>query len=105
MAYDYAAMVALSDPTRRAVFELVASGPRSVAEITRSLPVTQSAVSQHLKVLREADLVRSDRLGTRNIYRLDPKGIERMRHWLDTMWTEALASFARGLEQETENRK
>lgn len=100
MTYDYEAMVALADPTRRAVFELLVAQPRSVAELTRALPVSQSAISQHLKVLREAELVRSDPQGTRNIYRLDPKGLERMRNWLEGMWSEALASFARELENE-----
>ena len=102
MTYDYGAIVALADPTRRAVFEMVAAHPRSVAELTRALPVSQSAVSQHLKVLKQAQLVRSDQHGTRNIYRLDPKGLERMRKWLDGMWTEALASFATELEKSEE---
>jgi DNA-binding transcriptional ArsR family regulator len=102
MTYDYGAIVALADPTRRAVFELVAERSRSVAEITRSLPVSQSAVSQHLKVLREADLVRSETVGTRNIYRIDPRGLERMRQWLDGMWSEALASFAKEVSNSKE---
>ena len=76
----------------------MAERPRSVAEITRSLSVSQSAVSQHLKVLKTAELVRSHPHGTRNIYRLDPRGIEKMRAWLDGMWSEALASFAREVE-------
>ena len=105
MTYDYSEMVALADPTRRAVFELVAARPRSVAELTRSLPVTQSAVSQHLKVLREAQLVRSETHGTRNIYRLDPKGLARMRQWLDGMWGEALAAFAREVEKDEEEKR
>ncbi|MFD2646352.1 ArsR/SmtB family transcription factor [Devosia albogilva] len=98
MSYDYSAMVALSDPTRRAVFELVAARPRSVADLTRALPVSQPAVSQHLKVLRDAELVQVDRIGTRSIYRLDRKGLERLRTWLDGMWDVALASFAREIE-------
>jgi DNA-binding transcriptional ArsR family regulator len=98
MTYDYDAMVALADPTRRAVFEIIAAGPHSVAEITRSLPVSQSAISQHLKVLKEASLVRSETRGTRNIYRIDPTGLARMRKWLDSMWTDALAAFANEIE-------
>lgn len=105
MTYDYAAMTALSDPTRRAVFELVAERPRSVADLARSLPVSQPAVSQHLKVLRDAELVRSDKRGTRSIYRLDPKGLERLRDWLDAMWGEALASFAREIDSYEETDK
>jgi DNA-binding transcriptional ArsR family regulator len=104
MTYDYAAMMALADPTRRAVFELVASRPRSVAELARALPVSQPAVSQHLKVLRHAELVQSDRIGTRNIYRLDQRGLERLRTWLDGMWDVALASFVREIDKyEEEN--
>jgi DNA-binding transcriptional ArsR family regulator len=98
MPYDYAAITALSDPTRRAIFELVAERPRSVADLSRCLPVTQPAVSQHLKVLRDAALVQSDKLGTRHIYRLDPTGLQRMRDWLDGMWGEALASFAQEIQ-------
>lgn len=105
MTYDYAAMTALADPTRRAVFELVASRPRSVADLARALPVSQPAVSQHLKVLRHAELVQSDRIGTRNIYRLDQRGLERLRTWLDGMWDVALASFARGIENYEEEEK
>lgn len=103
MAYDYGAVVALADPTRRAVFEKIAARPSSVAELTRALPVTQSAISQHLRVLREAELVRFDRHGTRNIYRLDPVGLSRMRKWLDDMWSEALAAFAAEIEKEENN--
>jgi DNA-binding transcriptional ArsR family regulator len=100
MAYNYRAIAALADPTRRAVFEFVAADPSSVADITRAMPVTQSAVSQHLKVLKDAQLVRSETRGTRHIYRLDPRGIEKMRKWLDGMWDEALAGFAREVENE-----
>jgi DNA-binding transcriptional ArsR family regulator len=94
MAYGNLTIIALADPTRLAVFELVIARPRSVAEITRSLPVSQSAVSQHLKVLRGANLVRVETLGTRNIYHLDPAGLRRMRTWLDGMWEASLAAFA-----------
>ena len=87
-------MTVLADPTRLAVFELVAAQPRSVAEITRLVPVSQSAVLQHLKVLKEADLVLSKTVGTRNIYHLDPIGVQRMREWLDRMWDAALTAFA-----------
>ena len=100
MTYDYGAVVALADPTRRAVFEMIAVRPHSVAELTRSLTVSQSAVSQHLKILREANLVRSETKGTRNIYHIDPTGLARMRKWLDSMWTDALAAFANEIEKE-----
>lgn len=93
MAYDHAQIAALADPTRRAVFERVAARPCSVAEITRALPVSQSAVSQHLKVLKEAELVRMQPQGTRNIYHIDPAGLGRMRAWLDRFWADALEEF------------
>ena len=102
MTYDYGEIVALADPTRRAVFEMVVAHPRSVAELTRALPVSQSAVSQHLKVLKEAQLVHAEQRGTRNIYRLDTRGLERMRKWLDGMWMEALTAFAHELEKSEE---
>ena len=104
MTYDYSAIVALADPTRRAVFETIAARPHSVAEITRSLTVSQSAVSQHLKVLRQANLVRSETQGTRNIYRIDPTGLARMRKWLDSMWTDALDAFANEIENSKEEK-
>lgn len=93
MTYDYAQITALADPTRRTIFERVTAAPRSVAELTHALPVSQSAVSQHLKVLREAKLVRMEPQGTRNIYHIDPAGLGRMRAWLDQLWAETLDEF------------
>ena len=93
MTYDVTGLMALADPTRRAVFEVVAEKPRSVADIARALPVSQPAVSQHLKVLKEARLVRAEPAGNRNIYHIDPVGLGRMRAWLDRFWDQALASF------------
>ena len=93
MTYDYAGIAALADPTRRKVFELVAERPRSVADLSRALPVSQPAVSQHLKVLREARLVRPEPRGASNVYHLDPHGLGQMRAWLDRMWGDALEAF------------
>lgn len=93
MAYA-SGIATLADPTRRRVLELVAERPRSVAELTRALPVSQPAVSQHLKVLREARLVRAVPEGARNVYHLDPHGLAEMRAWLDRMWDDALRTFA-----------
>ena len=104
MTYDYAAINALADPTRRTIFELVVARPRSVADITRALPVSQPAVSQHLKVLREARLVRSEASGARNIYHIDPHGLGQMRAWIDSMWDEALGNFKAELERTREER-
>ncbi|MGE5064217.1 MAG: ArsR/SmtB family transcription factor [Myxococcales bacterium] len=85
---------ALNDPTRRAVFERLRTGPMPVGEIARGLPVTRPAVSQHLKVLKEAGLVGDRSEGTRRIYHIDPKGLGAMRAWLDQFWTGALDAFA-----------
>jgi DNA-binding transcriptional ArsR family regulator len=105
MANDHRAIVALADPTRRQIFELVASRPRSVAELTRALPVTQSAVSQHLKVLKQAQLVRPQPEGTRTIYHVDPAGLGRMRAWLDRQWADALNAFKSEAENKKEGKK
>lgn len=94
MTYDHSGTVALADPTRRKVFEMVADRPRSVADLARALPVSQPAVSQHLKVLRKARLVRAVPRGASNIYHLDPHGLGEMRAWLDRMWGAALEAFA-----------
>jgi DNA-binding transcriptional ArsR family regulator len=105
MIYDYAGMVALADPTRRKVFELVAEEPRSVVDLTRILPVSQPAVSQHLKVLKEARLVRAEPKGASNIYHLDPHGFGEMRAWLDRMWGDALDAFTREIDNSKEKSK
>jgi DNA-binding transcriptional ArsR family regulator len=88
------ALDALSDPTRRAVFERLAAGPASVGEIAAGLPVSRPAVSQHLRVLREAGLVTVEQDGARNIHRLDPRGIGAMRDWLERHWQQALSGLA-----------
>jgi DNA-binding transcriptional ArsR family regulator len=87
------AFAALGDPTRRAIFERVAAGPRAVGELARDLPVSRPAVSQHLRVLKEAGLVTETARGARRIYRLDPRGIAAMRDWLDAHWSSALEAF------------
>jgi DNA-binding transcriptional ArsR family regulator len=92
---------ALADPTRRAVFEKLRDGPRPVGEIAEGLPVTRPAVSQHLKVLKDAGLVSDRSVGTRRIYYIDPKGLGAMRAWLDQFWDSALAAFAAEVERGT----
>ena len=84
---------ALADPTRRAVFESLGSGPKPVAEIARALPVSRPAVSQHLKVLKQAGLVSDHAEGTRRIYAIDPRGLGPLRAWLDQFWGSALDAF------------
>ena len=87
------ALSALGDPSRRAIFERLAIAPASVGDIAATMPVTRSAVSQHLRVLKEAGLVSETPEGTRRIYRLDPAGIGAVRDWLDAQWATALDAF------------
>ena len=102
MAYRMA-MDALGDPTRRAIFEQLRRGPRAVGEIASELPVSRPAVSQHLRVLKEAGLVTERRDGTRRLYRLDPDGLAQVRRYFDEFWTEALAGFKAAAESERRN--
>jgi DNA-binding transcriptional ArsR family regulator len=88
-----ARLAALGDPSRRAIFDLLADGPLPVGEIARRLPVTRSAVSQHLRVLGDVGIVVHETLGTRNFYRLDPKAVAQIRDYLDNVWTKALSTF------------
>jgi DNA-binding transcriptional ArsR family regulator len=99
MANAERVFAALQDPTRRAVFERLRDGPMPVGQIARGLPVTRPAVSQHLKVLKEAGLVDDRSEGTRRIYQIDPKGLGAMRAWLDQFWTAALDAFAAEVER------
>src|ERR671910_1549640 len=94
MANADRALAALSDPTRRQVFERLRAGGLAVGEIARDLPVSRPAVSQHLKVLKDAGLVTDRAEGTRRVYHIDPKGLGAMRAWLDQFWDVALQSFA-----------
>ena len=87
------ALGALGDPTRRAIFEHLATRSSAVGELAATLPVSRSAVSQHLRVLKEAGLVTETPEGVRRIYRLDPRGIAAMRDWLDAHWGTALDAF------------
>jgi DNA-binding transcriptional ArsR family regulator len=98
-------IAALADPTRRAVLEKLKSGPSPVGEIARGLPVTRPAVSQHLKVLKDAGLVADRSVGTRRIYYIDPKGLGAMRAWLDQFWEAALDAFKLAAEAEAAKTK
>jgi DNA-binding transcriptional ArsR family regulator len=89
---------ALGDSTRRAIFERLAGGPRSVGELAAELPVSRPAVSQHLKVLKAAGLVSDRAEGTRRLYRVDPGGVGAMRDYLDGFWDQALAAFKAAAE-------
>jgi len=92
---------ALGDPTRRAIFERLVAQPLAVGELARELPISRPAVSQHLKVLKDAGLVVDRHAGTRRIYRVDPHGIAAMRTELDRFWTAALANFKDIVEEAT----
>ena len=96
------AFVALGDPTRQLILERLAKRPMPVGKIAAGLSVTRPAVSQHLKVLRAAGLVTSARSGTRSVYRIDPRGIEVMRTYLDRFWDRALAALKVAAEQESD---
>ena len=98
MAYE-GAIGALGDPTRRAIFEQLQSGPRAVGEIAGEVPVSRPAVSQHLRVLKDAGLVSERREGTRHIYRLDPDGLAELRDYFDRFWDAALADFKAAAER------
>ncbi len=96
-------MTALGDPTRRAIFERLADGPLSVGTIARELPVSRPAVSQHLRVLKQAGLVRDRPVANRRLYSLDPQGVADLRAYFDQFWNHALAAFkttAEKLEEE-----
>ena len=93
-----AGFTALADPTRRAIFERLAGGPRSVGELAAELPVSRPAVSQHLKVLKGAGLVDDRARGTRRLYRIDPRGVGAMRDYLDGFWDQALTAFKAAVE-------
>jgi DNA-binding transcriptional ArsR family regulator len=90
---------ALGDPTRRAVCERLAAGPLPVGQLAAHLPVSRPAVSQHLKVLKEAGLVVDRAVGNRRVYALNPAGVSALRAWLDRIWSDALVAFKAAAEQ------
>ncbi len=104
MAAYGTALEALADPTRRAVFELLAEEPMPVGALAARLPVSRPAVSQHLRVLREAGLVVSRAEGTRRVYAVDPTGVQAIRTWLDRFWDRALESFGAAAERRAKGR-
>jgi DNA-binding transcriptional ArsR family regulator len=102
MAYQ-SSLAALSDPTRRAVFERVLEAPRSVGEIAQDLPISRPAVSQHLRVLKDAGLVHEERAGTRRIYSADARALGELRAFIDGMWRTALGDFAATLNEKEQS--
>ena len=99
MTYQESALAALADPTRRAIFERLAAHPSAVGELARGLPVSRPAVSQHLKVLKDAGLVVDQAAGNRRIYQVDPDGVAALREYLDSFWSRSLAAFKQAAEE------
>ena len=99
MAYLEKAFEALGDPTRLAIFQRIASRPHSVGEIAEHLPVTRPAVSQHLRVLKQAGLVADSREGTRRVYQVRPEGIEALRRYFEQLWDPNLKAFQAAAEK------
>jgi DNA-binding transcriptional ArsR family regulator len=97
------AFAALADPTRREVFERLARGPQAVGDLARGLPVSRPAVSQHLKVLKEAGLVTDQPDGARRVYQIDPQGLGQIRAWLDRFWDTALDAFKAEVERDPDD--
>ena len=100
MAYERA-ITALADPTRRTVLERLRRGPQPVSELARGLPVSRPAVSQHLRVLKDAGLVRERRQGTRNFYSVNGDGLAELRTYIEGLWEDALDAFKAAAETET----
>ncbi len=100
-AYAGEGFAALGDPTRREIFARIAERPRAVGELARELPVSRPAVSQHLKVLKDAGLAVDRPQGNRRIYQADPAGLAALRAQLDTFWNQALATFEEVVEHDT----
>jgi DNA-binding transcriptional ArsR family regulator len=102
MAYRSAALLALGDPTRLAILERLTERPSAVVDLARELPVSRPAVSQHLRVLKDAGLVVDQAVGNRRIYRVDPDGLADVRDQLERFWTKALAAYKATVEQASE---
>src|SRR5512147_808889 len=100
MANPSRAFAALADPTRREIFERLAGAPSAVGELANELPVSRPAVSQHLKVLKDAGLVIDRAIGTRRVYEISPNGLGELRAWLDRFWGEALTAFKTEVERD-----
>jgi DNA-binding transcriptional ArsR family regulator len=104
MTYEKA-FAALADPSRRRVFERLRAGPLSVGAVAKDMPVSRPAVSQHLKVLKEAGLVTDHAEGTRRVYSIDPQGLAAVRSWFDQFWDDALSAFQAEAEQRAKTRR
>jgi DNA-binding transcriptional ArsR family regulator len=105
ITYAKSGWAALADPTRRTIFELIAERPWSVSDLARDLPVSRPAVSQHLKVLKDAGLVQDTRAGKQRVYRVDPAGLAAFRAELDRIWDKTLTAYKAAVEQPPEEKK
>jgi DNA-binding transcriptional ArsR family regulator len=105
MAYQAAGLLALGDPTRLAILERLADQPLAVVDLARELPVSRPAVSQHLRVLKDAGLVIDQAIGNRRIYRVDPDGLAALRDQLDRFWSQALESYKATVEETQEEER
>jgi DNA-binding transcriptional ArsR family regulator len=105
MAYQQSAFLALGDPTRLAILERLTDRPSAVVDLARELPVSRPAVSQHLRVLKDAGLVIDHAVGNRRVYRVDPDGLAGVRDQLDRFWNKALAAYKATIEQESVERR
>jgi DNA-binding transcriptional ArsR family regulator len=105
VTYQSDAWTALGDPTRKAIFELLADHPRAVGELAGELPVSRPAVSQHLKVLKDAGLVLDSPFGTRRVYRVNPDGLAALRADLERFWDKALVAYKEAVEQPSKEEK
>ena len=103
-AYLSTELAALGDPTRLAIFERLADGPRPVVDIANGLPVSRPAVSQHLKILKQAGLVTDEAVGTKRIYHVRPEGVAALRAYFDQFWNRSLAAFTQAVESTQEKR-
>jgi DNA-binding transcriptional ArsR family regulator len=103
--YVQGGLTALGDPTRLAIFEMIGDHPRAVHELAAGLPISRPAVSQHLRVLKQAQLVRDRRVGTRRIYELNAQGIALLRDHFAQLWDQALVAFQKAAEDEYNKEK
>ena len=103
--YQEKALQALGDSSRRQIFERLTQNPSPVGQLARELPISRPAVSQHLKVLKEAGLVFDRQTGTRRVYQVDPKAVEALREYFDSFWSQALASFRTAAQDQPQEDK
>jgi DNA-binding transcriptional ArsR family regulator len=104
MTYEMA-LNALGDPTRRLIFNKLRAGPSSVVALSEGLPVSRPAVSQHLKILKEAGLVSDEAMGARRVYRVDRDGLAALRAWLDSFWNDAADAYQAEILDQIHERK